>query len=296
MRADWATTARRGPRDVPGDKEVLRLQVSMDHALVVRSRESHCDLGCVVESVFHAQRLSCHAIPESLAAEQFGDDVRPVLVLANVVHGNDVRVLEQGSGTRFLLEAAQCFLIPVAHSKHLDRHIAAQLFVAGGEDAAHATPAQLALDTIALGQRSSAIALDVLQRRFARNSPVARWLEHTAPSGVRCCRGGECQAFRTQTGRVCDSARGANESEFLATRRQTRAGPRRRLYSVDFDKCREDRRRLLREVPGGAAAPHQTAASSTNASDFERSAARLLLNARRRAPLWSWNGALPQGH
>src|SRR2546426_12444419 len=236
MRADWATTARRGPRDVPGDKEVLRLQVSMDHALVVRSRESHCDLGCVVESVFHAQRLSCHAIPESLAAEQFGDDVRPVLVLANVVHGNDVRVLEQGSGTRFLLEAAQCFLIPVAHSKHLDRHIAAQLFVAGGEDAAHATPAQLALDAIALGQRRSAIALDVLQRRFARSSPLARLLEHTAPSGVRCCRGGECQAFRTQTGRVCDSTRGAKESEFLATRADK--GPPRRLYSVDFDKRR----------------------------------------------------------
>ena len=92
---------------VVGDEQVLGLQVAMDDALVVRGREAVGDLHGVVDGLAHRQRARAEPIAQRLALEQLRDDVRRAVLLADVVDGEDVRMIERGGRLRLLLEAAE---------------------------------------------------------------------------------------------------------------------------------------------------------------------------------------------
>ena len=92
---------------VAGDEEVLGLEVAVDDALGVRGGEPPRDLDRVVERLAQRQRAARHALAQRLAFEQLGDHVRRAVVRADVVDGEDVRVVERAGGARLLLEAPQ---------------------------------------------------------------------------------------------------------------------------------------------------------------------------------------------
>ena len=76
---------------------------------------------------------------EILAVDQLHDDERPVLVLAEVVHGHDVGMVQRRRGQRLLPEArAEVGIAAVLGAEDLDRDVAIELGVVGAVDGGHA--------------------------------------------------------------------------------------------------------------------------------------------------------------
>ena len=92
---------------VAGDEDVLGLQVAVDDALVVRGGEAAGDLDGVVDGLARRQRRGADARAQRLAFEQLRDDVGRAVVAADVVDGEDVRMIERAGRACFLLEPAQ---------------------------------------------------------------------------------------------------------------------------------------------------------------------------------------------
>ena len=78
----------------------------MNDALLMRGREAVGDLNRVVGDLAHRQRGQ-QLLSQGLAFEQLFDDERGRALAADVVDGEDVRVIERGGRERFLLEPAQ---------------------------------------------------------------------------------------------------------------------------------------------------------------------------------------------
>ncbi len=90
-----------------GDEQVFGFQVAVHDPLFVRRRQAARDLDRVVRGLAHRQRPARHSRPKRFALEQLLHDVGRALVLAELVDGGDVRVVQPARGLRLLLEAAQ---------------------------------------------------------------------------------------------------------------------------------------------------------------------------------------------
>ena len=83
------------------------------------------DLDGDIDGLPRRHRPFLQQFPQRPALEQLRDDVRRSAVCADVVHREDVRMIECRGGARFLLEASQ--VIGVGHEggrQHFDRHVA----------------------------------------------------------------------------------------------------------------------------------------------------------------------------
>ena len=128
---------------VPGQEEILGLQIPVDDALLVRRRETMRHLARDVDGLADRQRACLQAVAQRLALEQLRDDVRSPVLVADVVDGEDVRVVERRGGLRLLREASQAVGIGRnAGGKDLDGHVAAEGRVAGAVDFAHSAGAE----------------------------------------------------------------------------------------------------------------------------------------------------------
>src|SRR6185503_4321161 len=97
----------------------------MNDAFGVGRGESAGDLLRIVNRVAKRQRASDQLIPELFAFEQLGHDIWRNFVRADVIDGQNVRVIEGGGGASFQLEAPQ----PVSifgefWRQNFDRHFA----------------------------------------------------------------------------------------------------------------------------------------------------------------------------
>ena len=82
-------------------------------------------------------------VAQRLSGQELADDVRLALVRAGVEHSEDVRVIQRGRSSCFLVEAAQAIRVcRVARREDLDRNIAPKALVACGVDLTHAPLAQ----------------------------------------------------------------------------------------------------------------------------------------------------------
>ena len=70
-------------------------------------------------------------------------------MLADVVHGNDVGVVQRTGRARFLLESASLLIVMLVRRQDLDGHGAANLDVASAQDAPRSVATQLLLDGVA---------------------------------------------------------------------------------------------------------------------------------------------------
>ncbi len=91
---------------VATDEQVLRLQVAMDDALGVRHRQRVGHLDREIEDRGKRQSSGRHALAQRRAFEQLGDEIRRVLVNADVVDRHDARMVECRRRPRLLLEPA----------------------------------------------------------------------------------------------------------------------------------------------------------------------------------------------
>ena len=75
-------------------------------ALVGRSQTSG-DLHRKLDRAFRWHALARDCGMQAVTVEQLGHDERPALVLADVVDGQDVRMIERSRGSRLMLETSQ---------------------------------------------------------------------------------------------------------------------------------------------------------------------------------------------
>ena len=88
-------------------------------------------------------------LAEAFPFEEFGDQKRSAVMLADVVEGEDVRMAQSGDGPGFLLEPAEALRIGGKRRREdLDCDIAAQAGVAGSIHFTHAAGADQGNDFI----------------------------------------------------------------------------------------------------------------------------------------------------
>ncbi len=127
---------------VPGDEDVLGLEIPVDDPLLVRRREAVGDLQRVVDGLARRQARALQDVPQRFAFEQLLDDVRLAVVLADVEDGRDVGVVEGAGGLRLQLETAQAVGVGgEGGGEDLDRDVAVQARVPGAVDLPHAAGA-----------------------------------------------------------------------------------------------------------------------------------------------------------
>src|SRR5581483_9972238 len=86
-------------------KDVLRLQIAMDDSAIVRGGHAARDGGGVLDRAARRERAARDALAKRLAFEQLQHDVERIAGRAEVVHGDEVRMIEEAEGARLLLES-----------------------------------------------------------------------------------------------------------------------------------------------------------------------------------------------
>src|ERR1700680_897730 len=119
-----------------------------DFSLVCGGKAA-CDLQGIVRGLPHWDWTFFQTLAEVFPLEQFGDNIGHTAFEADVVNGEDVRVVEGGGSPRLLFAAPQMIRI-VAGSRpnQLQRDIAAQPFVARAKDFAHPSRTDLFEDAV----------------------------------------------------------------------------------------------------------------------------------------------------
>ena len=154
------------------EENVVGLEIAVDDAFVVRGGEAAGDLVCDLERLARREstllaggnfsssgraRRTCRAgarrscsrrtpvhretLAERFAFEELGDDVGRAIVHAEIVHGENIRMIELARGARFLFKAAQAFGIFRERSRqYFYGDVAAELRIAGAMAAGPCRP------------------------------------------------------------------------------------------------------------------------------------------------------------
>ncbi len=131
------------------DEQVLGFQIAVDDGLFMRRGKTLRDLSGVFQRSPQRQRAARRGLAERGALQQLRDDVRSAGVKSDVVHGEDVRVVEACGGKRLLLEAPQSRGIRREPGRQdLDGDLAAQPRIAGAIDLAHGAGSQETEDLV----------------------------------------------------------------------------------------------------------------------------------------------------
>jgi hypothetical protein len=169
--------------DVPGggQEHVLRLEIAVHDALVVRGGQPAGDLRSDVDGFAGGERARRDSLAQRLALQQLGDDVEPArggTALdghAGVEDREDVRVRQRGDDPGFLLEARDALLILDERVRQdLDGDVAIEPCVAGTIDLAHAAGPEPADDVVAT------------QLRRDGQHPAAFYCASSAVTGSTC--------------------------------------------------------------------------------------------------------------
>ncbi len=79
-----------------GDENIGGLDVAVHDAILVRGGEGVGDLHRVAERGFDGQRLRAHAGFQRFAVDQLHGDEGAAILIADVVHGADVAIIQRG--------------------------------------------------------------------------------------------------------------------------------------------------------------------------------------------------------
>jgi hypothetical protein len=89
----------------PGNHDVARLDVAMNHAFVVRGVERFGNLNADGRDVGGRKRRTARVRAQRLAGDQLHNQIRVAIGFADIVHGANVRVTEPGGGVGLALKA-----------------------------------------------------------------------------------------------------------------------------------------------------------------------------------------------
>src|SRR5262249_34852593 len=91
------------------DHYVLRFDIAMDHAGIVRGGERgsdlHSDIGCLVER----ERPARDGLAQGLALNELSSDETSLIGLSHFVYSEDIRMINRRYRGRLLFETAESF-------------------------------------------------------------------------------------------------------------------------------------------------------------------------------------------
>ncbi len=127
-------------RAILGDEDVLRLEIPVDDAAGVGCGQTVGDLDRDLDRPPRGEVRLPQPLPKAAAAQQLRHDVGHPLVLADVIDGEDVRVVQRTGGPRLAFEARDPARITgCGRRQRLDRHLAVEPRVVRLPDLAHPT-------------------------------------------------------------------------------------------------------------------------------------------------------------
>ena len=135
---------------VDGDEDVVRLEIAMADAALVRRHHALDDVARVAQRDVE-RRWAVEVdepLPQRLALEPLHDDVRLVIGDAELVDRHDVRMVQGGRRLRLALEASDLFRVGRGRQQDLDGDRAIELRVLREEHLAHAAGADLLDDPV----------------------------------------------------------------------------------------------------------------------------------------------------
>src|SRR2546428_5123437 len=104
--------------------DVLRLDVTMDDSGLMRRGQRRCDLRGETEQFTHRHWRLNHALSQGFALDEFRGDELMRIYLADLVNGQDVGMVQRGSGASFLLKSPHALSIASEESRqHFQRHL-----------------------------------------------------------------------------------------------------------------------------------------------------------------------------
>jgi hypothetical protein len=132
-----------------GYEYVRRLDVPMDDACGVCDIESVGNLDSKVNNLFNGESLAMDMLTERFTVNEFHDDERMVVLLADIVNGADAGVIESGSGVGLPAETLQRLgiLLHIIGEK-FQGHDAVKAGVYGFVDNTHSASAKFFQDAI----------------------------------------------------------------------------------------------------------------------------------------------------
>src|SRR5262245_11781977 len=117
----------------------------MNQSRCMRRSEPFGDLRPDINQRFRAERAASQQIAQRLSVDEFRDEIMHALLLAGVVDGKYVRMIERARGARLLVEAADAaWILAECFRQNLERDLAAQSRIASAVDFAHAASAKRA--------------------------------------------------------------------------------------------------------------------------------------------------------
>ena len=129
-------------------------------------RQRACHLHTDFHHVAHRQSALPQAVPQCLTLDELGDDVRTAIDLAEIVHDDDVRVVQTRRGPGFLMKPPQPTAVGCeVRRQELERHRPIESGVVSKIDLAHAACAQPRHQPIGVHDAAGQVITDI-------------WLEH----------------------------------------------------------------------------------------------------------------------
>ena len=121
----------------------------------VRRREAARDLQRILSRLANGDRATPRPLSKRLAFEQLGHDERRTAISADVVHREDVRVVQRRGRAGFLLESMEAIDVGrECAGQYLDRNVTPEPRIARAIDLAHAAHSDLGGDLIRAEARS----------------------------------------------------------------------------------------------------------------------------------------------
>ena len=162
---------------VARDEDVLRLQIAMDDALVMRRGHARRHLRREIAGTLPGELPARQQRAQRLAFEQLRHHVGDVAIEADIEDRDDARMIERRGGLRFLREPRDA----IRHARelgrqHLDGDLAMQPRIASAVDLAHGAGANAIDDLVRTepsagkqSHRANSIGRDPSQRHLAIN-------------------------------------------------------------------------------------------------------------------------------
>jgi hypothetical protein len=142
----------------------------MQHAGRVRRRNTVRDTRDELEALPPGVLASGHPVVERAGVDELAHDELPPIVLADVVHSDDVRMVKARCCFGFLAKTAPSLSVHVFRGQKLDRNGAMELRIGGAVHDAHAAAAEQtveAVDAELQTQRQFGRSRGSVERRFA---------------------------------------------------------------------------------------------------------------------------------
>ena len=134
---------------VPGDEDVLWLEIAMNDSAFVRCGEPVRDLEGQVDHLANRDRAAIHSPAKRLAFEHLGHDERHARIGADVVHRKNIGMVQRRGSAGFLLESMETIDVSGKRGgQHLDGDVAPEPRIVGAVDLSHSAAAQRRKDFV----------------------------------------------------------------------------------------------------------------------------------------------------